>query len=75
MGGFAHQMEISYDLAVKFDALPRISLLLLFNDGDEEFPAKCTVLFQKHAEYYLDPESLAMTGACLAKALKQIAFS
>jgi hypothetical protein len=41
-------------------ALPRISLLLLFNDGDEEFPAKCTVLFQRHAEYYLDPECLAI---------------
>jgi hypothetical protein len=51
-------------------ALPRISLLLLFNDGEEEFPAKCSVLFQRHAEYYLDPESLAMTSACLARELK-----
>ena len=61
----------SFDLCVQFDALSRIALLLLFNDGDEEFPAKSTVLFQKHAEYYLDPESLAMTGASLAKKLKQ----
>jgi Domain of unknown function (DUF3786) len=75
LNGPEHQMEISYDPSMQFNALPRISLLLLFNDGDEEFPAKCTVLFQKHAEYYLDPESLAMTGACLAKALKQKAFS
>lgn len=68
--GYHHGMEIPYDLSIQFDALPRISLLLLFNDGDEEFPAKCTVLFQKHAEYYLDPESLAMTSAFLAKSLK-----
>ena len=75
LGGSQHKMEISYDLSIQFNALPRISLLLLFNDGDEEFPAKCTVLFQKHAEYYLDPESLSMTGACLAKNLKRQAFS
>ena len=69
--GFHHAMEISYDLSMQFNALPRISLLLLFNDGDEEFPAKCTVLFQKHAEYYLDPESLAMTSALFARSLKR----
>jgi hypothetical protein len=69
LGGVNHEMETQYDLAMKFDALPRISLLLLFNDGDEEFPAKCTVLFQKNAEHYLDPESLAITSAWLAKKL------
>ncbi|MEJ2657853.1 MAG: DUF3786 domain-containing protein [Desulfobacterales bacterium] len=75
LDGSHHEMEISYDLSMQFSALPRISLLLLFNDGDEEFPAKCTVLFQKHAEYYLDPESLAMTSACLARELKRKASS
>ena len=52
---------------MKFQALPRIVLLLLFNDGDEEFPAKCTVLFERHAEHYRDPESLAMTSTWLAR--------
>lgn len=75
LDGSQHEMEISYDLSIQFNALPRISLLLLFNDGDEEFPAKCTVLFPKHAEYYLDPESLAMTSACLAKSLRRQALS
>jgi len=56
---------------MQLDALPRISLLLLYNDCDEEFPAQCTVLFQKHAEFYLDPESLVMTSAGLAKQLAQ----
>ena len=68
-GGMPNDIEISYDLAMRFDALPRISLLLLFNDSDEEFPAHCSILFQKQAEYYLDPESLAMTSAFLAKSL------
>lgn len=70
--GGTHQEEMGtiYDLAMRFSALPRIDLLLLFNDGDEEFSAQCKVLFQKHAEFYLDPESLAMTGALLAKSLR-----
>jgi hypothetical protein len=70
LGGTPTKMA-SFDLCMQFHALPRIDLLLLFNGADQEFPAKSTVLFQKHAEYYLDPESLAMTGACLAKKLKQ----
>jgi hypothetical protein len=60
----------SYDLVMRFNVLPRISLLLLFNDGDDDFEASGTVLFQKQAEYYLDPESLAMTSACLARKLR-----
>jgi hypothetical protein len=66
-------MEMPYDLSMQFKALPRISLLMLFNDDDGEFPAQCTVLFQKHAELYLDPESLAMSGAFLARSLKRYA--
>ncbi len=73
LGGIHHDMAMSYDLSVRFNALPRISLLLLFNDSDEEFPAQCTVLFQKHSEFYLDPESLAMSGAFLAKSLERYA--
>lgn len=71
LGGVEQGMGLSYDLSMRFDALPRIAVLLLFNDRDEEFPAKCTVLFQRHAEYYLDPESLAMMGAVLAGRLKK----
>lgn len=69
IGGFEQKMDISYDVSIHFDALPRISMLMLFNDGDDEFPVKCNVLFQKHAEFYLDPESLAMMGAVLSKNL------
>lgn len=75
ISGVPEKMPLTYDLSIRFDALPRIAMLLLFNDKDDEFPAKCTVLFQKHAETYLDPESLAMCGAHLAKRLKTTAKS
>jgi len=71
LGGVPHDIGATYDLSMQLDALPRISLLLLYNDCDEEFPAQCTVLFQKHAEFYLDPKSLVMTSAGLAKQLAQ----
>ena len=45
-----------------------------FFRSDEEFPAQCTVLFEKHSEFYLDPESLAMTGSALAKSLQRYAL-
>ena len=69
LGGTASQLGISYDLAMEFTVLPTINILLLFNDSDEDFPAACTMLFQKQAEDYLDPESLIMTGIALAHRL------
>ncbi len=71
-GGVPHEDGMPYDLCMRFDALPRVSLLLLFNDWDDEFPAGGTVLFNKQAEAYLDPESLAVTSAYLAKRLNHI---
>ncbi|MCP4671055.1 MAG: DUF3786 domain-containing protein [Desulfobacula sp.] len=67
--GTKPQMDLNYDLSISFTVLPRLSLLLLMNDADEDFPAECKVLFQRQGEYYLDPESLAMTSAILAKKL------
>lgn len=56
----------AYDLSLMFNALPRIPVLLRFNDGDEEFPAHCSILFRQSAEHYLDMESLAIAGTFLA---------
>ena len=64
-------MDLAYDLSVSFTALPRLSLLLLVNDADDDFPTDCKVLFQRQGEYYLDPESLAMTSGLLAKKIIQ----
>ena len=61
----------SYDLCMQFNALPKIPVLLLFNDADDEFPAQCAVLFERRAENYLDMECLAMVGMSLFEYLKQ----
>lgn len=56
----------SYDISLMFTALPRIPVMLRFNDGDAEFPARCAILFRQSAEHYLDMESLAIVGTFLA---------
>jgi hypothetical protein len=69
--GYTPDIEVSYDLSMQFDALPKVPVVMLFNDADDEFPAKCSVLFERRAENYLDPECLAMVGRCLFTYLKK----
>lgn len=71
IGGTSPDIELSYDLKMRFDALPQVPLLLLFNEADEDFPAKCSVLFEKNADKYLDPECLAIVASLLYLNLKQ----
>jgi hypothetical protein len=59
----------AYDAAYRFEALPRIGLLLLFNDADDEFSADCRILFERRTETYLDMECVAILGARLAAGL------
>ena len=70
LGGQPGSAQISCDLSVQFKALPKVDLLMLFNDVDEEFPADCSLLFERQAEAYLDMECLAMLGMVLAVWLK-----
>ncbi|MBW2250010.1 MAG: DUF3786 domain-containing protein [Deltaproteobacteria bacterium] len=70
--GYSPVIEVSYDLSVQFDALPKVPVVMLFNDADDEFPATCSVLFERRAENYLDPECLAMVGRCLFTYLKEV---
>lgn len=62
-----------YELSVLFDALPRLPLLLLYNDQDDEFPAQCNFLFKSGAQELLDMESLAIIGKVLTDRLVSIA--
>jgi hypothetical protein len=71
--GYPPAATFSYALCMKFDALPTIPVLLLYNDADEEFPAQCAVLFERRAENFLDMECLAMVGMLLFEWLKQAA--
>ena len=41
---------------MQFGALPQGPVILIFNDADEEFPAKSSVLFEGRAKEYLVPE-------------------
>lgn len=68
--GAPPELEAGYDLAAVFEALPRVPVLLLFNDRDDEFPAASSVLFERRAEAYLDAECLAMLGTQLYHHLK-----
>jgi len=70
LGRRSPALDVSYDFAACFDPLPRVPLLLVFNDADEEFPAQCSVLFEKRARNYLDMECLAMVGGALVQYLK-----
>jgi len=71
IGGYPPAEDFSYDLSLQFDALSKVPLLLLFNDQDEEFPAQCSVLFEKRVEKLLDMECLAMVGMILFEYLKR----
>lgn len=62
ISGYHPNLDVNYDFAMQFDTLPRIPVILLFNDADEEFSAKCFVLFERRAEKYLDAECIAMLG-------------
>jgi hypothetical protein len=65
LGGYPPEMLVHYDLSIQLDALPRLPVILLFNDKDDEFPATCSLLFERRAEAFLDPECLAMMGRLL----------
>ena len=71
LGGYPPTFELSYDFCMQFDVLPKIPLLLQYNDADKDFSATCSVLFQNDAENYLDAECLAMVGALLFARLKK----
>jgi len=66
MGGCPFDDGSSFDVAIEFEALPRIPLLLRFNDMDGSFPAQCSILFRKSADRFLDLKSLEVVGTLLA---------
>ncbi len=59
IGGKPYEGEAQSDLAILVHPLPRVPVLCLFWDSDEEFPASFQFLFDASAPSYLDLESLA----------------
>lgn len=71
IGGAPADVEADYDLIMRFNALPKLPMILLFNDRDEEFPPRATVLYERRAEVYLDAECLAILGNLLYQSIKR----
>ena len=51
----------SYDISVRFSALPKIPIILNFNDADELMPANAGFLYRDTAATYLDLQCLTIT--------------
>lgn len=66
LGGVPAPFSSHYDLSMQVHALPRIPVILNFNDRDEEFPAACSMLFKRDAQRWLDMECVAITATFLA---------
>ncbi|WP_051327229.1 DUF3786 domain-containing protein [Desulfatibacillum aliphaticivorans] len=66
IGGLTPTQGFDYDASMVFQALPHMNLLLLFNDADETFPAKCLLLFEDNAHELLDMETLSVVAWRLA---------
>ncbi len=69
LGGILPETKIACDLCRCFVCLPKVTLLLVFNDADEDFPAAASLLFEKRAAIYLDAESQAILGHALTRRL------
>jgi hypothetical protein len=53
--------------AYRFQALPRLDLLIVYHLGDEDFPSSCKILFDACATHYLPIDGCAILGSILAK--------
>ncbi len=56
----ADPVDITGDIAFKLFVLPRVPLLIIFNEQDEEFAASARVLFDISAPNYLPTEDLSI---------------
>ncbi len=61
--------DASYDLSVRFKALPKVPVIFQFNDREDSLPASSTLMFHASSENYLDLKSLAAIGTYLTGSL------
>ena len=57
------------DAAFIFRALPFVSLLVTYWQGDEDFPSSCQILFDSSASHYLPTDACAILGSTLTRRL------
>lgn len=65
LGGIPSEEFVSFDIAMRFNALPRVPVVLRFNDIDVPYPAQCSIIFRRSAEIFLDLESIGIVGTLL----------
>ncbi|HSH70707.1 MAG TPA: DUF3786 domain-containing protein [Deferrisomatales bacterium] len=68
LGGEPHRFG-SADGCFRFQVLPRVPLLLLFWDREEEFPARVSLLLDRHVLDYLDQEAIVFLAEAFASRL------
>ncbi|MFC1857221.1 DUF3786 domain-containing protein [Thermodesulfobacteriota bacterium] len=71
LGSNPPEAEYPYDFSAVFPALPRLPILFLFNDADEQFPAHASILYERRADHYLDAECRVMVDWYLFESLKK----
>ncbi|MDF1590350.1 MAG: DUF3786 domain-containing protein [Desulfobacterales bacterium] len=69
LGGIPSGDFPAFDLAMQFSALPRVPVVLRYNDADGPYPAQCSILFRRSAEIFLDLESVGIAGTLLTGSL------
>lgn len=72
LGGQVLDDQYPYDLSVSLPALPRVPLLVLFNDKDEHFAAETFILYESRAHHFLDAECRVMIDWYLYDDLRRI---
>jgi hypothetical protein len=56
-------------LAYRFQALPRMPLLVVYWEGDEDLPGSFQVLFDASASHYMPTDGCALLGSTLCRML------
>jgi len=70
LGGIPSENFSTFDLAMQFNALPRVPVVLRFNDADgPPYPAQCSILFRRSSGIFLDLESIGIAGTLLTGSL------
>lgn len=71
LGGRPPEIDYPYDFSAVIQALPRIPLLFLFNDADDQFLARASILYERRAAHFLDAECRVMVDWYLLEHLKR----
>jgi len=72
LGGRPPGTEYPYDISAVLMALPRIPILFLYNDADEQFPAQASILYERRAASFLDAECRVMIDWYVLEYLKRV---